>query len=244
MTAASSAASPLADLLSVQDLDTSLDQARHRRAHLAERTELAAVDAQVAAAATRLRELDGRLGSLRERQAQAEAELAATEERSAGISQRMYGGTVSASRDLQAMAGEIDHLKERASALEDAVLAVLEELEPLDEEAGQLRTTITALEGERSTVVTRLEAAETEVGAQIADLESRRAAAAGVVEEGLLATYERLRTRLGGVGVARLVGTHCDGCHLTLSAAELDRVRHLAEGEVYTCEQCSRILVP
>jgi uncharacterized protein len=60
----------------------------------------------------------------------------------------------------------------------------------------------------------------------------------------LLATYERLRARLGGVGVARLVGTHCDGCHLTLSAVELDRVRHLPDGEVYTCEQCGRILVP
>lgn len=228
----------------MQDLDTSLDQSRHRRSHLAERTELASVDAQVTADGAKLAELDGLLRSLRERQAEAEAELAATEARSAGISQRMYGGTVSASRDLQAMAGEIDHLKERASALEDAVLAVLEELEPLDEQAGQLRSSISALEGERAAVVARLEAAETEVDAEIADLESRRVAAAGVVQEGLLATYERLRTRLGGVGVARLVGTHCDGCHLTLSAVELDRVRHLAEGEVYTCEQCSRILVP
>ena len=228
----------------MQDLDTSLDQSRHRRSHLPERTELASVDAQVTADGVKLAELDGLLRSLRERQAEAEAELAATEARSAGISQRMYGGTVSASRDLQAMSGEIDHLKERASALEDAVLAVLEELEPLDEQAGQLRSSISALEGERAAVVARLEAAETEVDAEIADLESRRVAAAGVVQDGLLATYERLRTRLGGVGVARLVGTHCDGCHLTLSAVELDRVRHLAEGEVYTCEQCSRILVP
>ncbi len=62
--------------------------------------------------------------------------------------------------------------------------------------------------------------------------------------DNLLATYERLRTRLGGIGVARLVGNHCDGCHLALSAVELDHVRHLPEGEVYTCEQCSRILVP
>jgi hypothetical protein len=43
--------------------------------------------------------------------------------------------------------------------------------------------------------------------------------------------------------VARLVGNHCDGCHLTLPSMELDRIRHLAEREVVTCDQCGRILV-
>jgi uncharacterized protein len=240
----SSASSPLQDLLAVQDLDTWLDQARHRQAHLPERSELAAIDGQIAAAAAQLGQLEGTLSTLRERQGAAEAELAATEERSAGISRRMYGGTVSAARDLQAMADEIEHLKVRASALEDAVLEVLDELEPLEEQAGELRSTTARLEGERTMVVSRLETAEAAIGVELADLESRRAAGAGAVPEALLATYERLRARLGGVGVARLVGTHCDGCHLTLSAVELDRVRHLPDGEVYTCEQCGRILVP
>jgi predicted nucleic acid-binding Zn-ribbon protein len=45
------------------------------------------------------------------------------------------------------------------------------------------------------------------------------------------------------VAVARLVGNHCDGCHLTLPAMELDRIRHLPEDELVTCEQCGRILV-
>jgi predicted nucleic acid-binding Zn-ribbon protein len=75
-------------------------------------------------------------------------------------------------------------------------------------------------------------------------LAARRQEAAGPIAPELLATYERLRARLGGVGVARVVGNHCDGCHLTLSATELDQLRHLPEGEIPTCEQCSRILVP
>jgi predicted nucleic acid-binding Zn-ribbon protein len=43
--------------------------------------------------------------------------------------------------------------------------------------------------------------------------------------------------------VARLVGNHCDGCHLTLPSMELDRIRHAPETEVFTCDQCGRILV-
>lgn len=232
------------DLLAVQDLDLALDQLRHRRAHLPEREELARLEAESRAVSDELAEVDTERTALTARQSKAEAELAAMEERSRVISKRMYGGEVSASRDLQAMAAELDQLKARASALEDVALEVLETLEPLDARAGELGASLEKLADQRSEVTGRLSEAERSVDAELADVGARRTEAAAQVPDSLLATYERLRGRLGGVGVARLVGNHCDGCHLTLSAMELDHVRHLPEGEVYTCEQCSRILVP
>ena len=236
--------SPLQDLLAVQDLDLTLDQLRHRRAHLPERAELARIDGETKATGTRLAEIDAARAELADRQAKVEAELQSTQERSAAVDRRLYGGGVSASKDLQAMSAELDHLKSRASALEDDVLEVMEALEPLDTQAGELQATLARLSTERSEVTGRVAAAEQEIDAEEAEVAGRRAGAAAQVPENLLSTYERLRARLGGVGVARLVGNHCDGCHLTLSAVELDQLRHLPEGEVYTCEQCSRILVP
>ncbi len=236
--------SALQDLLAVQDLDLALDQLRHRRAHLPERQELARIDGEARGLQGHFGELDAARVGLADRQAKAEAELASTEERSGLISKRMYGGQVSASKDLQAMSAELEQLKARSSALEDAVLEVLEALEPLDAQAAEVRAGLERLAGERAEVASRLAGTEGQIDSEIADAAGRRDEAAARVPEPLLATYERLRTRLGGVGVARLVGNHCDGCHLALSAAELDQVRHLPEGEVYTCEQCSRILVP
>jgi predicted nucleic acid-binding Zn-ribbon protein len=58
-----------------------------------------------------------------------------------------------------------------------------------------------------------------------------------------LAEYERLRERFGGVAVAQLVGPTCQGCHLQLSAVELDRIRRLDADEVVYCEACGRLLV-
>jgi hypothetical protein len=72
--------------------------------------------------------------------------------------------------------------------------------------------------------------------------EQREALAAGLPEE-LAQRYETLRSRLGGVGAARLVGDHCDGCHLVLSSVELERIRRLPPGELTTCPECDRILV-
>ncbi|HMC40147.1 MAG TPA: C4-type zinc ribbon domain-containing protein [Acidimicrobiales bacterium] len=234
----------LQDLLAVQDLDLELDQIRHRRAHLPERAELTDLEARRGALAGELSEIESARADLTARQEQAEAELAAAESRSATVSQRMYGGTVSASRDLQAMAAELEQLKARASSLEDVVLEVLDAAEPLDARAAALAEARRSVEDQQAAAVQRLAASEQELDAELASRVGARDAAVTAVPAPLLATYERLRARLGGVGVARLVGNHCDGCHLTLSAMELDRVRHLPEGEVYTCEQCSRILVP
>ena len=60
----------------------------------------------------------------------------------------------------------------------------------------------------------------------------------------LLAEYASLRGGAGGIGVSRLVGSQCGGCHLTLSAMEVARLRKLPDGEIAHCDECGRILVP
>lgn len=234
----------LQDLLALQDLDLSADQLRHRRSHLPERAELAAIDTDISAARAEQEKVAAELEDLGGRQSAAEADLAAAEQRAATINRRLFGGEVSASRDLQALSGELEQLRARSSALEDAVLEIMEEREPLEARREEIAGRLGTLTSARAATEARLGEAGRLIDAELAEVVSRRSEAAAAVPEGLLATYERLRARLGGIGVARLIGNHCDGCHLTLPAAELDRVRHLPEGQVYQCEQCSRILVP
>ena len=59
----------------------------------------------------------------------------------------------------------------------------------------------------------------------------------------LLARYDALRAQLGGVAVARLVGGRCDGCHLALAQAALERIRLAPPDELVECEECGRLLV-
>jgi uncharacterized protein len=237
-------ASELAALLAVQDLDTSIDQHRHRRRTLPERGQLAVLDADFQALADEAGGLGAQRDTLAVRESELESELAATEHRAANVSRRLYGGEVSASRELQAMAADVENLKTRASELEDLGLVLLEEREPLDARLGDLESQMSDVDSRRRSVADTLGQAEAAVDAEIARLAQEREDAATAIAPDLLATYERLRARLGGVGAARLIGNHCDGCHLALSAAELDRIRRLGPGEVVTCDQCSRILIP
>ena len=99
----------------------------------------------------------------------------------------------------------------------------------------------------RDAEVDRLRAAvtvaEAEISVSIGAEEALRAERAGSLPDELAQRYELLRSRLGGVGAARLVGDRCDGCHLTMSSVEVERIRHLPPEEFATCDQCDRILV-
>jgi predicted nucleic acid-binding Zn-ribbon protein len=230
-------------LLVVQERDTTADQLRHRRAHLPERAHLDATLSELTAVEGEGAALTVERDELARRQAELEAEVGALEKRSVDLDQRMRSGSVTASRELTAMSEQIQALKRRRSDLEDAELEVMEALEPLETRVADLQTRWAALDGQATRLRAEVAEAEVALDADLEQVNAERAGSAASLPPDLLATYERLRRRLGGVGAAPLVGASCGGCHLTLSASELDRIRRLPPDAVATCEQCGRILV-
>jgi predicted nucleic acid-binding Zn-ribbon protein len=237
------ASAELERLLEVQELDTALDQLRHRRATLPARQQLAAVESQLAELATTLSSVQADRDAVARRQSDFEGELRAAESRVLEIEGRMYGGTVSASRDLQAMAAEVESLKKRRSTLEDHILETMDEREPIDAEVQRLEEAQVTATGEAEELRATIAEAEAEIGAEEAKELDARAALVADVAASLLEQYERIRSRNGGIGAARLVGTSCGGCHLSLPAVEVDRLKRAKADEVVLCDQCGRILV-
>ena len=84
---------------------------------------------------------------------------------------------------------------------------------------------------------------ERDIDAESAGIRAERETAAADIPGDLLARYEKLRAKLDGVGVARLQGDLCLGCHVSLPAMEVDAIRHSPEGTIVTHEECGRILV-
>lgn len=234
---------PLQALLEVQDLDTAADQLRHRRQTLPQRAELAANEAQRA-------ELDARSGEVRSRrdalvaQQQAfEEQIEAGRRRRSTLERQMYGGQVAAARDLQAMDEEVRHLAAHISGLEDRELELMEAVEPLDGELQAAEVRRDELDAGAAELRRAIADEEAVIDAELAgQLEQRRHLAEQLPAD-LLTRYEALRTRLGGTGVARLIGSSCGGCHLTLPSMEVDRIRKAPPDALVTCEQCGRILV-
>ena len=230
------------DLLAVQEHDTSIDQLLHRRAHLPSQAELDDVMGQLAALETSVAEVETTRHGFGRDQQRLEDEITTLNDRANHHDKTLYSGTIGNPRELQSLQDEIASLKRRISQLEDQEIEVMEQLEPLDAQLAAFAASRTALD-ERGSAL-RAQIAEEEVGID-GDLERvrrERDELAGTVEPELLAEYDELRKRSGGIAIARLVGGSCGGCHLSLSAVDVDRIKKLSPDAPAHCEECGRLL--
>jgi predicted nucleic acid-binding Zn-ribbon protein len=235
--------SVLEDLLVVQEHDSAADRLRHKLETLPEKARLAEVTQALAAVDASTAEVGGRRDEAVRTQQRHEDELASVEAKIGDVDRRLYSGSVTAPRELQAMQADVASLKRHRSEIEDHVLEAMQDREPLDAEVTALEERRAGLEAEADQLRQAILDQGKEIDADLAaELEARGAAAAGIPGD-LLSQYERLRASEGGVGAARLVNGRCSGCHLTLPATELDRIRHEAPDAVVLCDQCGRILV-
>lgn len=235
---------PLEALLAVQARDTAIDQLRRRSATLPARTDLAAIETELAALEAKASEVGARLHDIDRRQKAAEDEVATIGAKIVELDKRLYGGTVSAIKELQALQADIESLQRHKSDVEDVELAAMEEREPLDAELAGLdaeRTRLDAIAGQLRAAIAE---AEAEIDAEITGEAAERETAFALVPATLAEEYERLRIKLGGVAAAALEpGGRCGGCHLTLPAQEVARIKREPLDALVHCEQCGRILV-
>lgn len=238
-----SAVAHLDSLLTLQEIDTTLDQLRHRRETLPERAELVAARKSVKDTTSAVDAAYARFHEVESAEKAQEDEAASIEEKVAGVERMLYGGTVKAAKELEAYQTDLGLLKERQTMLEDQALELMEQAEPLKAELAERQTEADAAKVLVSQVEDRLVVAEAEVDAEIDKVQSGRSEAASSLPADVVEQYEALRRSLGGTGAARLTGARCEGCHLEIPSAQLEQVRRAPEDAVVNCPECGRILV-
>ena len=231
-------------LLDLQGLDTRVDQLRHRLEHDGVHAALSDAERRVVDLEAARGEAEGRREEIRRTQKRFEDESASCGEKIEKENAKLYGGAVTAPKELEALQTEIRLLTARQNDLDDHVIEQMELAEPVDAELteldGRLAEARAATEHARGDVTVM----QAEVGADLDDTLAKRDELATTLDATLLAHYEKLRSQLGGQGAAKLApGGRCEGCHLTLPSAEYDAVKRAPEGEVLLCPECGRILV-
>jgi predicted nucleic acid-binding Zn-ribbon protein len=230
-------------LLAIQDEDTAVDQLEHRRSHLPERAALDEHERTVVAVEGERVGQDERRHDLDRNVKRLQDEVSALETRIAEVTRTLHSGAVTVPRELQALQHEQESLRRRQDHLETEELELMEELDPLNEALTGIDTRLADLAAEGQRLEEALLQAEVDIEEELTAVTARRQDAASGVDDELLATYDDLRNRLGGVAVARLVGSVCGGCHLGLSAVEVDRIKKQPPDALVQCDECGRLLV-
>lgn len=230
-------------LLQVQEHDTAANRLRHRRDTLVEAARLEAVGNAIATIDASLAETGERRDIVARVQRRLEDELGNVEDKIKSLDARLYSGEVTVIRELQALQADAESLRRRRSSLEDQVLEAMTEREPIDEEFRALERERDRLDGEGAELRAAIAEAQANIDAELsAELEARAETATHIPDD-LMALYEKIRAKEGGIGAAALVNGRCGGCHLALPATELDRMKRQPPDALVRCEQCGRVLV-
>ena len=232
-----------AALLAVQEHDTRADQLNHRMQTLQVRADLAQLEDDVLTVDGQLADTQRRRDELARSQQRLEDEIASLGERANQAEKQLYSGSVTNPRELQALQDDVASIRRRIGQLEDDELEIMELVEPVDAERSELASQRDRLDAECERLRAVLAEAESELATELAAVRAEREEAAAAVPDELWPEYDKLRARLGGVAIARLVGSTCQGCHLALPAVEVDRIRKLPLDEAVYCEECGRLLV-
>lgn len=155
---------------------------------------------------------------------------------------RLASGT-GTPKELEQLQHELGSLAKRRAELEDVELAIMVRIEEVRKVVVALKENILEIDREIAKVKSDLEKENSEIStSESANLKSRQELSAQISPE-LISLYEKIRETQDGVGAARLAGDSCDGCHLKLNAAELEKIKSLPEDEVVRCEECRRVLI-
>ena len=185
--------SELESLATVQELDTHLDQLVHRRSNLPEHDALVQLDRERDEIDKALVATSAERHVLEREQKRFEDEVGSIESKIKADNHRMYNTGITSPKELSALQDELAGLARRKEVIEDQILELMEEIEPLTADVTSNESRLAEIEVERGRNEAAIAVAEAEIDAEVSALESQRDDRRAEVREVLLDRYDNLR---------------------------------------------------
>lgn len=199
-----------------------------------------AILAEIAKLQLQFDEVGGQYKALHGEQADLELQQKTIDAKVGQLEKELYSGKVVNAREVENINKDIQNQKKRRSDLDGRLLELLELVPPARHAADAIESKID--EKKRLLAVHQKEVmvTKTKLEQQFKEVSAKRNEAASLVPKPILARYEAIRQKVGGVGMAEVVrGGFCGMCGTHLPEKLIESAR---EGRIATCESCHRIL--
>ena len=226
-------------LYALQQLDSRIQQAKRSQSSLDNGTQATAQsEAAKSAASAKRTALHKISGDLKD----SELKLSALETKRLSYQQKLYQGTVTNAKELANIEREIEALGRQRSDLDSRILELMEQAEQSQADSALADAQASQAEGHRAEILNQFRARYDALTLELATLTPQRDSAALTVEDKkLLKKYEDMRPKMGGVGIAKIEGNSCGGCHMTLPSGLIKAVKEAAAPQV--CDNCGRLIL-
>jgi predicted nucleic acid-binding Zn-ribbon protein len=229
-------------LIELQLIDTAISHLKIKLANLPEREQITAIHTRLENTAVELAVVETELADVAIDLRRIEVDVEQVADRMKKDESRLSSGAGSP-KELEQLQHELGTLAKRKSELEDGELEVMLKHDAVKVRVDELQNDQVGLKQLELELNIRLENATTEIQSEIGVQQAERGLLVPQIEANLVELYEKVRTSNDGVGAALLVGNKCEGCHLSINAIEIERIKSLPADEIIRCEECRRILV-
>jgi len=229
----------LTALYAVQQIDTLTQRAKRTQSNLDNGTAAAAAaDAANSAAAAKKTELHQVAGDLKDN----ELKLSTIETKRKSYQQKLYQGTVTNAKELANIEKEIEALGRQQSDLDGRILLLMDETEQAQAASGVADASAHVAEGHKTETIAAYRSRYDALTLELASLAQQRESAAVLVEDKTaLKRYDDIRAKASGIGIAKIEGDTCGGCHMKLSSSLIKAVKERTQ--IQPCENCGRLLL-
>ena len=179
-----------------------------------------------------------RLGANQKERRELDGEIQSIQTKISRHKDQLY--QVKTNEQFKAMKHEIEVEEENIRKIEDQILEMMMEAEPLE---NLVNAAASRLDGEKARVAAAIQQLEAERRADIQErdeLQSRRQELLHALSDAVRELYERVRSARRGVAVAGVRDGCCTRCNVRLRPQVYNEVR-MSES-IVSCESCGRIL--
>ena len=185
-------------------------------------------------------ETEAGLGKLRAKLRALEIEIGGVNAKLKQNQDRLYSGRVRNPKELSNLQEEAAALRRRLSELEDGQLELMISIEESDAELSERQARSNQIEATWRDEQARLQAEKDELEFRLAELEEECDGMRSRIGAADIASYDRLRSRLGGTAIVRLKKGTCTACGVDVPTSMARAVEH-GEG-MHNCPICGRLL--
>lgn len=169
-----------------------------------------------------------------------ELQLATLGDKLKKIDKEIYGGSIVNAREAATLEKEVGATKAHMSSVEDRIIELLDLVPAARAKEEKATKVLAILDKQLKDHQAEVRQTQTQLAADYKENQAKRPLAAVGIDPGLMAKYEVIRAKSGGVGMAEVTANkRCGRCGMALPEKIMAM---LAEDKYVTCESCHRIL--
>ncbi|MEJ2473115.1 MAG: C4-type zinc ribbon domain-containing protein [Desulfobacterales bacterium] len=150
--------------------------------------------------------------------------------------------SVKTNKEYQSSLKEIDDLKRSLSAVEDRMIAHLDEMDQVEASVATKENEVKLLSREIEAEKEKIRKSAFSAQEQLDRLNDERAKIIAVIDPELLKVYETVKQNSGGVAIAVVKNAVCLGCHVNLPPQMFHDLLHF--DKLLVCPHCERLIYP